>query len=185
MESCSWCVDGSAISVYLNGLLIGSTVVPLGNIVPSNNEFNIARDPSNPTRRFIGLIDEVEIHDRALSTTEIQSIFDAGSAGKCKEEDSDGDGIADDEDACPDSNTEATVSIEDCDSGVDNPVFSDGCTLADLIDEIVDDCVDGARNHGQFVRCFARSTNALKRDGLITGDEKEALQSCAAQSSLP
>ena len=31
-----------------------------------------------------GLIDEVEIYNRALSASEIQSIFSAGSAGKCK-----------------------------------------------------------------------------------------------------
>ncbi len=31
-----------------------------------------------------GLIDEVEIFNRALSATEIQAIFNAGSAGKCK-----------------------------------------------------------------------------------------------------
>ena len=33
---------------------------------------------------FDGLIDEVEIFDRALSATEIQDIFNAGAAGKCK-----------------------------------------------------------------------------------------------------
>ena len=33
---------------------------------------------------FDGLIDEVEIYDRALGASEIQAIFDAGSAGKCK-----------------------------------------------------------------------------------------------------
>ncbi|MCH7808917.1 MAG: hypothetical protein IIB60_06805, partial [Planctomycetes bacterium] len=35
-------------------------------------------------REFIGHIDEVDIFNRALSATEIQAIFDAGSAGKCK-----------------------------------------------------------------------------------------------------
>lgn len=33
---------------------------------------------------FDGLLDETEIFTRALSTTEIQAIFNAGSAGKCK-----------------------------------------------------------------------------------------------------
>jgi hypothetical protein len=31
-----------------------------------------------------GLVDEVEILNRALSASEIQAIFNAGSAGKCK-----------------------------------------------------------------------------------------------------
>ncbi len=33
---------------------------------------------------FDGLLDEVEIYNRALSASEIQAIFNAGSAGKCK-----------------------------------------------------------------------------------------------------
>jgi uncharacterized repeat protein (TIGR01451 family) len=33
--------------------------------------------------RFAGLIDEVEIYNRALSTSEIQAIYTAGGAGKC------------------------------------------------------------------------------------------------------
>jgi hypothetical protein len=48
---------------------------------------------------FGSLIDEVEIFSRALSALEIQAIFDAGSAGKCK--DADGDGVNDSEDNCP------------------------------------------------------------------------------------
>jgi len=97
--------------------------------------------------------------------------------------DSDDDGVFNDDD-CPDSNLSTTVVIDGCDSGVNNPVFSSGCTLADLIDAIVADCVGGARNHGQFVSCFAHSANNLKKDGIITGDEQGSLQSCAGQSSL-
>jgi hypothetical protein len=36
-------------------------------------------------QHFAGLIDEVSIYNRALSAEEIQAIFNAGSAGKCKE----------------------------------------------------------------------------------------------------
>ena len=35
---------------------------------------------------FVGLIDEVEIHNVALTEEEIKAIYDAGSFGKCKEE---------------------------------------------------------------------------------------------------
>ena len=38
------------------------------------------------TQTLNGLIDEVTIYDRALSTAEIQAIFNAGSAGKCKDD---------------------------------------------------------------------------------------------------
>ena len=47
--------------------------------------------------------------------------------------DSDGDGIPDDEDNCPNSDLSDTVVIDGCDSGVANTLLSDGCTIADLI----------------------------------------------------
>ena len=47
-----------------------------------------------------GLIDEVGIYNRALSASEIQAIFNAGSAGKCK--------------PCPaDVNGDGTVNVLD------------------------------------------------------------------------
>jgi hypothetical protein len=45
---------------------------------------------NSPTTFFLpfeGLIDEVEFYSRALSAAEIQAIFNAGSAGKCKQPD--------------------------------------------------------------------------------------------------
>jgi len=34
---------------------------------------------------FHGMIDEVSIYNRALSASEIQSVYYAGSSGKCKQ----------------------------------------------------------------------------------------------------
>jgi hypothetical protein len=95
--------------------------------------------------------------------------------------DLDGDGIPDDEDACPNSNLTETVTIDGCESGAENAIFDDGCTISDLIRE----CAEEAKNHGKFVRCVAHLSNELKKDGLITGKEKGAIQSCAAQSDIP
>jgi len=44
----------------------------------------IGRHAGNPSNTFVGLIDEVEIFNRALSQPEIQDIVTAQSAGKCK-----------------------------------------------------------------------------------------------------
>ena len=95
--------------------------------------------------------------------------------------DSDGDGIPDDEDSCPESDLSTTVLIDDCNSEVDNTFFEYGCTISDLISE----CADGAVNHGNFVSCVAHLTNDLKKDGVITGSEKDAIQSCAGQADIP
>jgi len=97
------------------------------------------------------------------------------------DDDSDGDGVPDDEDCQPDSDLSMIVIIGDCDSGVANPLFDDGCTISDLIAE----CAVDANNHGQFVSCVAHLTNDLKKDGFISGQEKGAIQSCAAQADIP
>jgi hypothetical protein len=71
--------------------------------------------------------------------------------------------------------------INGCDSGVDNLLAEDGCTITDQIEA----CADRSKNHGHFVRCVSRLTNTLIRAGEITGEEKGAIQSCAAQANIP
>jgi hypothetical protein len=90
--------------------------------------------------------------------------------------DSDEDGMANDQDSCPDSDMSETVVIDGCDSGVSNAVLSNGCTISD---EIVK-CGADSRNHGQYVSCVSHLTNDLKHDGVLTGREKGAIQSCVA-----
>ena len=51
--------------------------------------------------------------------------------------DSDGDGVIDADDACPDSDLGPTIVIGGVDTGVDNEPLGDGCTIADLIDAIL------------------------------------------------
>jgi hypothetical protein len=62
--------------------------VNLGIFSPRTNIplFIGIRPPSGPhfANRFLGRIDEVEVYNRALSPEEVQAIFSAGSAGKCK-----------------------------------------------------------------------------------------------------
>lgn len=95
--------------------------------------------------------------------------------------DADLDGLADNFDCEPNSNFAPTVVIDGCDSGVTNFFFTSGCTLSDLIAHIAAD----AKNHGQFVSGVARLTNELKNAGLITDDQKDAIQSCAAGANIP
>ncbi len=61
---------------------------------------------------------------------------------------------------------------------VANVFFLTGCSINDLIAQ----CASEARNHGQFVSCVADVTNELKRDGVISGKEQGAIQSCAGDA---
>jgi hypothetical protein len=92
---------------------------------------------------------------------------------------SDADGVPDGLDSCIGSDVRPTVVIGGCDSGVDNVVFTDGCTITDNING----CAAGPRNHGGFVACVSHYTNDLKKAGIITGAQKGAIQSCAARGS--
>jgi hypothetical protein len=110
----------------------------------------------------------------AAGCSTVQEILDGGPC------DRDGDGIPDNEDACPDSDLGNTVVVEGCDTYVDNELFENGCTISDLIME----CAEGTDNHEKFVSCVAQLTNDLKKDG-ITGREKGAIQRCADQADIP
>ena len=96
-------------------------------------------------------------------------------------QDTDEDGVGDACDDCPNSDLSPTVVIDGCDTGVENVVLANGCTISDLIAE----CAAGASNHGQFVSCVAHLTNDLKAQGIITGRQKGVIQRCAARADIP
>ncbi len=77
--------DGANVALYIDGVLQG-TLVPLAT--PANNtrpvNIGFTWGGGTPQRFFKGTVDEVEIFNRALSATEIQAIYTAGSAGKRK-----------------------------------------------------------------------------------------------------
>ncbi len=91
--------------------------------------------------------------------------------------DHDGDGLADDNDACPTGDARPTVILDGCDSGAPNLMFAGGCTLADQIAALR----ASAKNHGQFVSTVGKLLDDLKKSGQLTGAQKGAIESCAAQ----
>ncbi len=74
--------SGNSISIYVNGVLEATST--LGSFVDTDSTDLVIGSSLQQGARFPGLIDEVELFNRALSDTEIQAIFNAGSAGKCK-----------------------------------------------------------------------------------------------------
>jgi choice-of-anchor C domain-containing protein len=111
-------------------------------------------------------------HDGCVTTTD---------QGILLSSDFDNDGTLDFDDACPNSDLSPTLVIGGCDSGVNNQSDTNACSIADQIKR----CGADASNHGQFVSCVAHLTNELKKSGIISGKEKGAIQSCAAQAHIP
>jgi len=100
--------------------------------------------------------------------------------------DTDGDGVADDVDACPDSDLRPTVWIFNIDTRIPNLiegqlVNADGCSLADLVNAIIEDASANARNRGEFLRAVARGLQALGNEGLLPTQLHGYFQNCAAR----
>ncbi|HEX4900791.1 MAG TPA: PA domain-containing protein [Pyrinomonadaceae bacterium] len=92
--------------------------------------------------------------------------------------DADNDGVPNDEDCNPNSNLSPTIIIGGIDTGVPNTLFANGCTMADILAQLA---ADHTNNHGDYVSAVAALTNQWVADGLITGRQKGAIQSAAAQ----
>jgi hypothetical protein len=75
-----------------------------------------------------------------------------------------------------------TIVIDGCDTGVKDRLVDNGKSS---ISQKIDKCAESAKNHGEFVSCVAHLTNELQKAGIITGKEKGAIQSCAAQANIP
>jgi hypothetical protein len=75
--------DGSTMKIYVNAVEAAS-VAQTGAIDAVTDPIVIGRNVVVPSDAWQGLIDEIALFNRALSQSEIQSIVNAGSAGKCK-----------------------------------------------------------------------------------------------------
>lgn len=73
----------NTVNLYVDGSSVHSASYS-GSIPGSSNDVLLGKYWADTGGEFSGLIDEVEIFNRALSAAEIQAIYNAGSAGKCK-----------------------------------------------------------------------------------------------------
>jgi plastocyanin len=75
--------DGAMMRIYVDGVEKGN-MAATGSIDPTTDPLLIGRNAVSLNIDWHGLIDELEIFNRALSATEIAAIFNAGAGGKCK-----------------------------------------------------------------------------------------------------
>ena len=98
-----------------------------------------------------------------------------------KANDFDGDGVPDEDDACPNSILDPTVVIDGCDSQVSNTVLSDGCSISDEVDE----CAANGGQHEEFQSCVSDLAGGIQVNGVLSGPETDQIMGCTAQVDLP
>ena len=72
------------LQLYVNGQLMGQASVSFAQDYGNFPLYFGTSGQSYWDRKFSGLLDEVSLYNRALSSNEIAAIFAAGTAGKCK-----------------------------------------------------------------------------------------------------
>lgn len=154
--------EGSTVTFYIDGRVTDRELFAVNFEYTSHAAIgNLGDLSANP----FGRVDEVTLYRRVLSDSEIQAIYAAGSAGKCGRLDSDGDGVLDVDDLCPNTPAGEIVS-------------STGCSIAQIVP-----CAGPWKNHGQYVSAVVHATDEFFDAGIITEDQKDAIVSAAAQSS--
>lgn len=74
--------NGTNLQVYLNGNLDG-TIASLRNPKFGTTPVRIGARGDDASFSFSGLVDEIQIYNRALTSSEIQAIYQAGTNGMC------------------------------------------------------------------------------------------------------
>ncbi|MEQ1921297.1 MAG: LamG-like jellyroll fold domain-containing protein [Pyrinomonadaceae bacterium] len=74
--------DNNNLMAYVNGVLVGTQNIGPKSVVNSVSNLRISGD-DNLNVFFNGQIDEPEVFNVALDATQIEALYDAGSAGKC------------------------------------------------------------------------------------------------------
>ena len=70
--------------IYYNGVLQPSISAPWAGGISYTDAWFAIGQQKDLNRPFKGLVDEVEVFNRALTVEEVAAIYNAGSAGKCR-----------------------------------------------------------------------------------------------------
>jgi hypothetical protein len=95
-----------------------------------------------------------------------------GCAPPKGEDDADGDGVANADDSCPQSDTSPSIVIRDCETFVVNPLQEDGCTVSDEIQRCEALGLPG------FTPCTLNVAKEAVHAGLIIQAERRRIATC-------
>ena len=135
-------------------------------------------------------IEDLEEINKGLNPTSADSDGDGHEDGidlfpldATEWQDSDSDGLGDNTDPFPHSILTTTVWLFDKDTGIANPLIAPGTTLADALNRTSIDCLASSRNHGARVSCWAHTLNVLRKQDILSNEEKGILQSLIAKET--
>jgi len=74
-------VGAGLLRFFVDGL--NATTVSYNPTFTYSSSFGIGFRPDNADNSFLGIIDEVSVYNRALSSEEVQAIYEISGAGKC------------------------------------------------------------------------------------------------------
>ena len=111
---------------------------------------------------FKGFIDDIRFFDWSLSEAQVMELYQFESSV-----DSDSDGYSDDVDNCPDSDLSPTIVLNGSDTQVTNELLEDGCTLSDLIHQLL--------QQDPTTEEIVHTLLAFKSETLISGKEMGVL----------
>ena len=127
-------------------------------------------DECDPDCNFNGASDVCEVLTGARDDCDQDGVPDECGT------DRDDDGFVDGCDACPDSDTTATLVINGCNTNVaNNPDATDGCMLADAITS----CTERSADEGEFVGCVTDLAEQWHGEGRISRVDQSRMVRCA------
>lgn len=91
--------------------------------------------------------------------------------------DSDGDGVPDSEDLCPNSDLRPFVNTGGGPTSVANTMDKDGCSIQDLVNA----AAAAAKNKGQYVSAITQLANQRRKAGLVSEKQSTELKTGAAK----
>ena len=107
-----------------------------------------------------------------MPTSSIDILASAASDG-------DGDTVPDEDDQCPTADSAVTVVLGNCDSGVDNVVLANGCTISQTLAEANSgDTAPPTKKQRKQRDPRLSVLKQLKRDGIISRSEERAIKAC-------
>ena len=70
--------NGSEMRIYINGVQRGTSCPASGNISPNNDGFAIRERGTADNNPFKGIMDDVRVYNRMLSSDEIKQLYQVG-----------------------------------------------------------------------------------------------------------